>query len=367
MKIGTLTFHTARNFGAVLQTYALVKKLSDLGVDAEVIDYRPQFNEVRFQDPKLKDFLSLRELYSLIFRNSYQRYNSAGFEEFIDMFIPLSSSISRSREELVAAAAEYDAVICGSDQIWNPSCTEGDLSYFLPFDKKGKQIKAAYAPSIGRTSFSEAEKSRIIPLLSDFDYLSVRETQGCTLLNRLGFDDCSVVLDPTLLLSKDEWESIADRSCAPPEKYLLVYVMHEDMNLLAFARKYAKLHRLKIAYISQRLFHRLKGALYFDNITPQQWVGLFLNAEVIVTNSFHGTAFGLNCGKQLFVKRIPNSRANSRMEDILTQLNHTDAFIDETSEADSLKSRQTHDYMEALETLREKSVSYLKRIIIHGK
>ena len=87
MKIGTLTFHTARNFGAVLQTYALVKKLSDLGVDAEVIDYRPQFNEVRFQDPKLKDFLSLRELYSLIFRNSYQRYNSAGFEEFMLLYL----------------------------------------------------------------------------------------------------------------------------------------------------------------------------------------------------------------------------------------------------------------------------------------
>lgn len=366
MKIGTLTFHRARNFGAILQTYALVKKLNDLGADAEVIDYRPSFNETRFQKPKLQDYLSLREIYSLIFRNSFQRYNHKGFENFIEDYIPLSSKTPKSKDELIDVIQNYDVIISGSDQVWNPSCTKGDLSYFLPFHKKNSQIKAAYAPSIGRTSFSASEENEIVPLISDFDYLSVRETQGNELLRNLGFDNCSTVLDPTLLLTRDEWEYITDFSCVPRERYLLIYVMYEDMDLLNFAKQYAKNHGLKIAYISQRLFHRLSGASYFDKITPTQWVGLFLNAHTIVTNSFHGTAFGLNFSKNLFVKRIPNSKANSRLEDILNLVNYMEAFIDGKEGIDSIESTKPKEYVQFLNEQRDKSLSYLKNIINHG-
>lgn len=363
MKIGTLTFHTACNYGAVLQTYALVHKLKDMGADAEVINYRPAFNERRFQKPKINDFLSIRGIYSFLFQNSYQTYNLDGFSHFIRRNIPLSADTARNIEQLTEISKNYNILISGSDQVWNPSCTEGDLAYFFPFKKMPYQIKASYAPSLGRTSFTNNERETLYSLIADFDFISVRETQGTEVLKNFGFNKCKNVLDPTLLLTKNEWRALADYSAIPDEKYLLLYVMHEDMALLRFAKQYAKSHGLKILYITQRLFHKLSGAIYLKDMSPEQWVGLFLNADTVVTNSFHGTAFGLNFEKNLYVKRIPNSNSNSRMEDILSQLNRTDAFIEHGINEEPVNT----DYIILLNSLRDNSITYIQEILRYGQ
>jgi len=360
MKVGVLTFHRALNYGAVLQTYALVSKLKQLGHDAEVIDYRPAFNENRFKPTPISTYLKPREFYHLLFSNSYQRFSPDTFRNFVKKYIPTSTCVANDKSELLQIVYNYDAVVAGSDQVWNLSCTADDESYFFPFPKRYGQLKVAYAPSIGKMSLSDSEKRLIIPLIDDFDSLSCRESNGAQLIEKLCSQSCETVLDPTLLLSPCDWSAISDSSLVPEQKYLLIYVMSEDMSLLRLAKKYAKLNGLSVVYITQRLFHRLSGVTYLKDVSPEQWVGLFLNADTIATNSFHGTAFGINFGKKLFVKRIPRSVANSRLDNIMEVIQCHHKIID-----DSYNNITPVEINEEIQTIigrqRSDSIEYLKK------
>lgn len=333
MKIGTLTFHTAHNYGAMLQAYALVHYLRSQGHEAEIIDYQAEFNKRRFASKPISHFLNLREIYGILFRNSYQRLCPQAFYDFYTNYLP-KSRFSYTKEELPEAAALYDKIVSGSDQVWNLACTDGDDAYFLPFapDKK----KYAYAASMGISKVSKQMENRLTNYIQSFRGISVREHEAVKIVKELTGRDAALVVDPVLLLTKEQWSEIADYSRCPQKKYLLIYAMSEDMELLKFARQYAKSHSLEIAYISQRLFKRIK-AIHLRNVTPNQWLGLFLNADTIVTNSFHGSAFGINFGKNLFIKYIPRSIANSRLRTLVkdykleSHLINSDTFIKESN------------------------------------
>jgi hypothetical protein len=313
MKIGTLTFHTAQNYGAMLQAYALVRYIQSLGYDAEIIDYQSEFNAKRFSSKPFSHFLHIREIYNVLFRNAYLMPCPEAFRNFYENFLPKSAE-SYGKDQLAMASKSYDVIISGSDQVWNLACTEGDDSYFLPFVSHEK--KYSYAASIGVTKISENLKGRISDYIVSFKGISVREHEAVKIIKELTGREAILVVDPTLLLTKEQWANIADYSRCPHDKYLLIYVMSEDVKLLKFAKRYAKNHNLKIAYVSQRLFKRI-NAIYLRNVTPNQWIGLFLRADTIVTNSFHGSAFGVNFGKNLFVKYIPRSIANSRLQTLV--------------------------------------------------
>lgn len=313
MNIGTLTFHTAHNYGAVLQAYALVRYIQSLGHNAEIINYQAEFNAKRFAPKPLSRFFNIREVYNVLFRNAYQKPCSEAFRDFYENFLPKSAK-SYAKEELGITSVLYDKIITGSDQVWNLTCTDGDDAYFLPFAPSEK--KYSYAASMGVTKVPEHLKERLANYIMTFNDISVREYEAVEIVKELTGRDAIQVVDPTLLLTKDQWEEIADYSRCPRSKYLLIYVMSEDMKLLKFAKRYAKAHNLKIAYISQRFFKRI-NALYLRNVTPNQWLGLFLNADTVVTNSFHGSAFGVNFSKNLFVKYIPRSIANSRLQTLV--------------------------------------------------
>lgn len=365
MKIGILTFHTAYNYGAVLQAYALVKKLSNLGAETELVDYRPSFNEKRFKQKSFcSNFKSLRKLYLFIIKNGYQSYNADGFYKFINNRIPKSKFHFSDSVSVAETAKNYNAIICGSDQVWNSSCTEGDLTYFLPFEKPRGFIKASYAPSIGKLEFTQSEASILKSMIDDFDFISVREQQGVKTINKLGLSrDVEVVLDPTLLLNQKEWLNIADMSLCPKRKFLLIYLMSEDKGLIKYVRKYAEKRGLKVVYICQRFFHKFRKVEYISNATPEQWIGLFLNAEVVATNSFHGLAFAINFKKDLFVKLIPRSLANSRLINILNIMGCEDGLIADpiSNEAEPIKLSSLN--YENLDDNRSLSINYLKLIV----
>ncbi|EEC95379.1 hypothetical protein PRABACTJOHN_03221 [Parabacteroides johnsonii DSM 18315] len=313
MKIGTLTFHTAHNYGAMLQAYALVYYLRSQGHEAEIIDYQAEFNKKRFAPKSISHFLNLREIYNILFRNSYQKPCPQAFYDFYTNYLPKSRS-SYTKEELTKVAAFYDKIVSGSDQVWNLACTDGDDSYFLPFAPYEK--KYAYAASMGVSTIPKQLKICLTDYIKSFKGISVREHEAVSIVKELTGKDATLVVDPVLLLTQEQWEKIADYSRCPQKNYLLIYAMSEDMELLKFAKQYAKDYGLEIAYINQRLFKRIK-AIHLRNVTPNQWLGLFLNATTIVTNSFHGSAFGINFGKNLFIKYIPRSIANSRLQTLV--------------------------------------------------
>lgn len=315
MKIGTLTFHTAHNYGAVLQAYALVHYIQELGHQAEVINYKPEFNAKRFAPKPLIHYMSIRELYNIFFRNSYQKPCPDAFENFCKDYLPLSKTFFK-KEELAQSEYIYDCIVTGSDQVWNLACTSGDDAYFLPFVKDERK-KCSYAASIGVIRIKEELRAIMRDYLQSFRGLSVREHEGVDIVRDLTGKEAIQVVDPTLLLDKEKWIKIADTSLCTKEKYLLLYLMSEDPEILKFASQYAHKYNLKVIYISQRMFNRIK-AKYIRCATPNQWLGLFLNANTIVTNSFHGAAFGVNFNVNVFIKYIPRSIANSRLKSIVT-------------------------------------------------
>lgn len=342
-----MTFHTALNFGAVLQTFALYKTIKDKGDQVRVIDYRAPFNERRFAPKPLSYFFNVRTIYNMLFRNGYEFYYKEGFVNFLNKYIEFTEPLY-NENELAKMNDRFDSFISGSDQVWNLACTEGDTMYYLPFVNDSNK-RNAYAASIGYTQLPEAKKEIYKQLIESFNNISIRESSGVSIVKSLTGKDAELVLDPTLLLQREQWANIADLSLVPPKsKYMLIYVMSEDKLLLNEAQKIAKQKSLEVIYISQRLF-KLKNAKNLRNVTPEQWVGLFLKADFVVTNSFHGLAFSVNLNRQFITKFIPRSIANSRIQTVLDLLglhdrcmnceNYTpDKFIDYTLINNTLNS-----------------------------
>lgn len=315
MKIGILTFHRALNYGAVFQTYALQKTIQDLGAQVDIIDYRAPFNEKRFRRKTLKDFLHFRALYGLFFQNSCKIISRNTYQSFNDR-MKYSETVD-NHESLEKCCRQYDKIVCGSDQVWNLACTEGDNAYFLPFVQE-QEKKIAYAASFGYEVLPVQYVEKYKNWISNFAAVSVREPSGVSIVNKLTGANAEYVVDPTLLIAKSQWESLADFSRVPEQPYLLLYLMSEDRLLINFARKFARKNHLKLTYISERLFP-MSGVKNLRDVTPEQWLGLFSKADYIVTNSFHGTAFSINFEKPFFLRYIPRSIANTRLQSIIKE------------------------------------------------
>ena len=359
MKVGIMTFHTALNYGAVLQAYALNKTLIDKGVEAEIIDYSAPFNEKRFAPKKLSYFLNIRNLYSVLFCNSYQRHNKRIFDDFKNNCLRLSKPIY-NQKELGDVVNNYDVFIVGSDQVWNLACTERDDSYFLPFVNANRK-KNSYAASIGYAHFPESERAHYKALIEAFNKISVRETSAVKAIKEITGRNVSLVLDPTLLLTKEKWRALFSNVDCRKYKFLLLYLMSEDRVLIKFAKKLAKEKNLKIIYITQRFF-KLPGVINQRDVSIPQWLSLFHEAEIVVTNSFHGLAFSINFDKDFFTRYIPRSIANSRLQTLLDMFDLHYRRIDSDS-FNKEKCINTEKNQEKLEILREKSINFLNEIM----
>lgn len=362
MKIGIITFHTALNYGAVLQTYATYTILIKMGNDVEIINYHAPFNEKRFAPKGMKYFFNIRNIANILLHNSYQHFNKSVFNQFITNHLKTTIPYYDA-SELFKLNEVFDTFISGSDQVWNLACTEGDDTYYLPFVDDLKK-RNAYAVSLGYNQVPENMKVIYAKLINGFNNISVREKAGVRIVKELTDKDATLVLDPTLLLSRSQWKKIADFSKVPMGRYLLMYLMSEDKALIKFAKEFAKRKDLQIIYINQRAFH-MKGAVNIKNITPEQWIGLFLRADTIVTNSFHGLVFSINFHKLFYTKYIPNSISNSRLETILDLLSlHNRRLGSSTYDVNS-----EIDYVSVdleLQELRKHSILYLKKIIDDG-
>ncbi len=357
LKIATLTFHRAINYGALFQTYALQKSIQKFGYDSEVLDYRSEFLEELHKPYNLKLYRTpLHFLYS-VYKNRVKRDNRKTFRKFMNENIALSS-ISYNKDSIKDAEKDYDAIFTGSDQVWNCNCTKFDKTYFLDFtDNKSK--KYSYAASMGIKLEKEELKKEYKYLLKDFKVLSVREKQAAEELSGIGLNS-EVVLDPTVLLTSEEWMKLARRpeGFVTDKKFLLVYVIVETPTLFKKAKSIAKEKGLEVVYINEMILNK-PGIRNLHNVAPEEWLWLFHNAEFIVTNSFHGTAFSVNFKKQFIVEPLPvKTNANSRILDFLELFKISDRVVD-GMEA-SVKSQVDYEKID-IEFHRGKSLESLRR------
>ncbi|WP_040373720.1 polysaccharide pyruvyl transferase family protein, partial [Peribacillus psychrosaccharolyticus] len=247
----------------------------------------------------------------------------------------------------------------GSDQVWNYLTAGFDKSYFLDF-VQDKSKKNSYAASFGVDSIPETYKKDYYKLLSDFQNISVREQQGADIVKDVLEVNPPVLLDPTLMLNREEWNRVSSKNKENAE-YLLLYLIAESKSIISLAKRVAKERNLKIIYISDRLY-KSTGMDNRSKVGVDEWVNLFLNASFIVTNSFHGVAFSINFQKEFYMQYLPgNAKVNSRLENILELTGLKDRFV-----SDFEKINIDHiDYSKVnkiLQQEREKSIKYLKNV-----
>ncbi len=357
MKCATLTFHRTTNYGAMLQTYALQQAIKKMGVDTEVIDYRSPTIESRYKNNFFSLFLHPRTLLSHLRRNSYIRDNRKSFASFSQRYIKTSEVICSNKNDLEKVCTEYDRVIVGSDQVWNPRCTGWDENYFLPFVKQSK--RASYAASFGFADCESDIKNWLSKQLNGFKSVSVREPSGAVLYKKITGDDVVTVLDPTFLLKRAEWEQLADNR-ATSKPYVLLYLLAETPSIISFAKQIAKKTGKEVIYINERLFP-VKCVRNMYYVSPTCWLSLFLNADVIVTNSFHGIAFSSNLNKQFWVELLPPpALVNARIVDLLNNLGLSERIISESS--DISKQIDYNRVNPIIENLSGKSLDFLKSV-----
>ncbi len=365
MKVGIITFHRAINYGALLQVYALQKEIGKTGCTSEVLDYRCEIIENVYKPFKLKGLESIKHFAYLVLHYPIKRSKINKFRQFTNRYISIGRKMESSDSDINDiwnnSADKYDLIITGSDQVWNCNCTNFDKRYFLNFNNPHTR-KASYAASFGFNEIPQEYIKEYQELLEDFDRISVREIQGVKIMEDLLKRQVPTVLDPTLLLGKDEWSSIA-KEIKVKKNYILVYLIVNSRTIFEFAEELSKKTGYDIICISDDLVKKFDSN-YARGIGPEEFLGLFKNASYVVTNSFHGTAFSVGFEKDFFTELLePPSNVNSRLVNILELLGLEERQIINGKNSNFNNSINYEKVNRKLEIERKKSRDYLKSIL----
>lgn len=317
MKIDIITLHHVRNQGSLLQTYALQHFLACKGFANEVIDYVPVgltlkkgVATIRKSGSPAKDLA--RKLCAAAVFSAQQRM----VNRFLSRHVRLSERRYHRYKDLLENPPDADVYISGSDQIWNTqNANEPDdiKGYYLCFVPEGKK-RISYASSIGKDSFDQGEAEMVRHALEAFQAISVREKQAVDLLASIGLKNAVHVVDPTLLLDADAWRAFCRHHKPPKQRYIFVYNLNRNPDIKKLAAALAEEKKLPIVNFADTLdFIRGAKNLLFNS--PHEFLYYIGNAEYVLTDSFHGTVFSINLGRQFIT--FPAPRFNSRIESIL--------------------------------------------------
>ena len=322
MKTGILTFHGANNYGAVLQAYALTQWLAQNGIEAEILDYRSKvFDKYRlfrtWQYKKVPYMLGVD-----LIKFPGKKIRNRNFETFRMHFLPTSNEIYNTEQDFDGITDKYDYFICGSDQIWNPELTNGpDPVYYLDFVTDPSK-KIAYAPSIALKKLNEFQLAKIAGYLSTFASLSIREQEAISIVQPYCEKEIKKCCDPIFLPDIKCYDMI----CSPKyegRKFCFLYIVGTAAvfkNVISYAEKRAKKNGLQLYYLidGDKTFYHIEGKNVFG-CDPCDFLSLIKNAEYVISNSFHATAFAILYSRQ-FITFLKDG-TGSRMEDLLKTLN----------------------------------------------
>lgn len=304
-KVGILTFHDADNLGAVLQAFALKSTIENrCGASAEIIDYK--CNKITGTKYAQKGS-GVKGFIRFVLMSFYYKIKRRGFKKFRKTMLGCSEK-AFNKESIKKAENLYDVFITGSDQVWNPECSDGDSTYVLDF-VSDRRKKYSYAASIGNYDIENAD-SEWINAIADYSNISVREQSAVEQLTKAGINDVKAHCDPVMLLSQEEWKAVMSKRILH-KKYVLVYLVLPDVNVMKRAKEYADKHNCKIISNKQSLEFILHNS-------PSEFLSWIFNAEYVFTNSFHGTAFSLIFNKPLYADtEMVGGGINNRIKDML--------------------------------------------------
>lgn len=367
-KINIVTFQNALNYGAALQTYALNKFLCEKYPDYVIkdIDYRNKriSNSYKLITPIRKNvikwfFLVLNDIKN--FSKNYKRMKS--FKNFLNNNINFTSPY-KSEKYLKNNYPDSDILITGSDQVWSTTIV-GELSdiYTLNFgDKNTKRI--SYAASVGNANIILENKEDFKNKLSRLDFISVREEDAKEQLQKISNKHIEVVLDPTLLLKKDDWEHLLGNISSYGEKYILAYVVQPDLEYIKIVNDLSEKTGLKVIHFEKTNpgYNNVIKSAYTEG--PLEFVNYIKNAEYVVATSFHATVFSIIYNKNFFI--VPNKKTGARVINLLDKVGIKGRTFHDFNEFRNIDFNLKNDWNKVnnkLEDERKKSINWLVNAI----
>lgn len=363
MKIALITMHWANNYGASLQTFATIKVLERYG-DVTLLDYRNAHAAKGMQvirwGIKPRDVLRMaKDLFRLV-----PRARVIGKFEAFTRTLPLSERLT-TNQSFQALENRFDAFVCGSDQIWNPAIVSEtntlDTHFLLDFVTDKPRL--SYASSMGTYVYNSQQAEEVRRCLSRFSGLSVREQDTADYLTTLLQRQVATVVDPTLLLTHDQWLQSLEHT---PERFvpanrnhnafILVYALKKDAQLKAVIEHYRHALGFEVICIDQDPFLNYVPDLHLKDASPSDFVELFNQAAFVITNSFHGVCFSVNFNKSFVVTEPPTGR--NRILNLLEQVELQARFIagPDLPEIDTIDWDKVNGLLDAS---RQRSIAYL--------
>ncbi len=316
MNIKVITRHGPSNYGSLLQSIATLHILEKLGHRAEIIDYQ------RKDERGLKATIAqvnqkagyahniVKKLLYVLVRYPMETITRVRFDGMRKKYLKLTSRVC-NEEQLSMLKA--DAFMTGSDQVWGPLYNgRYDTAYFLSFVRNSKRL--AYAASFGKTNFHNDIIKEYKQLLSAYDAIAVREDSAVQLLSDWNIPCKGQVLDPTLMLDGRQWSKMILKE--KQEKYVLVYQIHNDVNLNSYAIRFAKNVDLPLIRVSPHLHQAKRGGKFKWCPDVSEFLAYIKGCTYLITDSFHGTCFAINFNRQ-FIEILPNTSTGSRNQSIL--------------------------------------------------
>ena len=363
MIFNVITRHAPSNYGSLLQSIATQTVLERLGHKCEIIDYlRDDEHGLKAVTTALNSKQGwngnpLKKLAYITLRYPEEKKAEMKFSRIRKKYLKLTERC-RTHEDLKRLDA--DVFMTGSDQVWGPTLNgRYDEAYFLSFVKDKPKI--AYAASFGRTDFTPQILSEYKKLLSRYSDIAVRESSAVDLLKQMSIPCAGQVLDPTLLLTGEEWSKWIKKDVQG--KFVLVYQLHNNPELSDYALKFARHTGLPLYRISPTFHQIRRGGKFIYLPDLSEFLSYIKNCTYFITDSFHGTAFALNFNKQ-FIEILPNNKTGSRNLSILKLTGLEDRIVRDFQNFSIAES--SIDYQNVNRILgdeRKKSLECLKRML----
>lgn len=370
------------NYGGMLQGYALYSAIKSLGYSVDIISYdvRKNSNSVY---PSIIQQTKQYGLGAAIPKVAEKVIAKGKFiikdvlEKRTELFDKFEADIDADTDlynddSINKLKREYRVFVSGSDQIWNPNAVR---NLYLQTFVSEPYRKVSYAASIGRDSFSDYEANVMIPAISRFGTIGVREKTAKELLNKYISQSVTTVLDPTFLLSIEEWERISEKRLVD-EKYALVYFFSDSLEVRKKAQEFCKERGLKLVVIpyakqEYNLSDSKGPGMRMNDVGPREFVSLVKNAEFVFTDSFHGAVFSLIHQVPFAVferNKSGHVSMNSRLYDLLELFQEKERLINvnDFDRVVTLSSINTEKIKKIISSQREFSVKFLSSSIDTG-
>ena len=374
-KVGLITYY-GNNYGGCLQAYAIQQVLNQIGYNPYIIQVSIPHSSSKYNKFEAI-FRVLRNPIAFLKRKKYikedsrqEPLRSAAFDKFRQEFLTFDKSFTL-KEDSLDGAKNYTSFVCGSDQIWNPNLYGVHPIWTLKFAPTGAR-KIAYAPSLGISTIPEQYIQDFKDNLKDFAYISCREQEGAESLSNILGQSVDVVLDPTLLLSPEQWHKFS-RPVEVKKPYIFCYLFGSYEYIAEVKLRVKKFFNLDIVCLPYNLRELKDDDLKLYDITPNQFVWLIENARFVVTDSFHATVFSIKMSTPFVaLKRTSDNdkkNMNSRLYTLLHTVGLEDRMVGEAMVQDienivagdldfTLANEKLSVYMERDKNKLEKALAY---------